>query len=128
MRPSRASHYNRNPDNLPSRRYQKDTFLSGLAYDFSRLATRRLYGRFNFRRLPHLVIYAGTLGNLGESHIVQGTTLLFRERLYLSSTALAKQGDVTLICWCTPQPCHIEVIRRSVEYLNAIESGPSTPA
>src|SRR5262245_40447201 len=67
MRPSRASHYNRNPDNLPSRRYQKDTFLSGLAYDFSRLATRRLYGRFNFRRLPHLVIYAGTLGNLGES-------------------------------------------------------------
>src|SRR5262245_22610615 len=42
--------------------------------------------------------------------------------------ALAKQGDVTLICWCTPQPCHIEVIRRSVEYLNAIESGPSTPA
>jgi hypothetical protein len=30
---------------------------------------------------------------------------------------LAKQGDLTLICWCSPNPCHGDIIARAVEYL-----------
>ncbi len=40
---------------------------------------------------------------------------------------LARQGDVTLVCWCAPElSCHATVIERSVEYLNsanAVERG-----
>jgi hypothetical protein len=39
---------------------------------------------------------------------------------------LARQGDVTLVCWRTPELCHATVIERSVEYLNstgAVEKG-----
>ena len=32
---------------------------------------------------------------------------------------LARQGDVTLVCWCAPELCHATVIERSVEYLNS---------
>jgi hypothetical protein len=34
---------------------------------------------------------------------------------------LAKQGDLTLICWCVPKPCHGRVVRRALEYLNSID-------
>jgi len=29
---------------------------------------------------------------------------------------LAREGDVTLICWCAPHRCHAEVIRDYVEH------------
>jgi hypothetical protein len=32
---------------------------------------------------------------------------------------LARQGDVTLVCWCVPELCHATVIERSVEFLNS---------
>jgi hypothetical protein len=31
---------------------------------------------------------------------------------------LAKAGDLILSCWCAPQPCHAEIIRASIEYVN----------
>jgi hypothetical protein len=34
---------------------------------------------------------------------------------------MAKQGEVTLICWCAPEPCHGDMVRRSVEWLNSDE-------
>ena len=39
---------------------------------------------------------------------------------------LARRGDVTLVCWCSPELCHATVIERSVEFLNstgAVEKG-----
>lgn len=30
---------------------------------------------------------------------------------------LAKQGDVTLVCWCKPRACHADVIKAAVEWL-----------
>jgi hypothetical protein len=33
---------------------------------------------------------------------------------------LAKQGDLTLICWCVPKSCHGQVVRSAVAYLNSI--------
>jgi len=30
---------------------------------------------------------------------------------------LAEQGEVRLICWCSPKPCHGDVIRRCVEWM-----------
>jgi hypothetical protein len=33
---------------------------------------------------------------------------------------LARQGDLTLICWCFPKSCRGDVGRRAVEYLNSI--------
>ena len=34
---------------------------------------------------------------------------------------MAKQGEVTLICWRPPEPCHGDMVRRSVEWLNSDE-------
>jgi len=28
---------------------------------------------------------------------------------------LAKQGDLTLICWCFPESCHGDIVKRSIE-------------
>lgn len=33
---------------------------------------------------------------------------------------LAKQGDLTLICWCFPKPCHGSILIRAIEWLNSI--------
>ena len=33
---------------------------------------------------------------------------------------LAKQGDLTLICWCFPKPCHGAILIRAIEWLNLI--------
>ena len=32
---------------------------------------------------------------------------------------LAKQGDLTLICWCFPKPCHGDILICAIEYLNS---------
>ena len=34
---------------------------------------------------------------------------------------MAKQAELTLICWCAPEPCHGDMVRRSVEWLNSDE-------
>ena len=36
--------------------------------------------------------------------------------------ALAQQGDLVLVCWCAPEPCHGDVIQRVVEHLVARRS------
>jgi hypothetical protein len=38
---------------------------------------------------------------------------------------LAKRGDLTLICWCSPKPCHGSIVRRSIEWLNSDEGAYS---
>ena len=32
--------------------------------------------------------------------------------------ALAQSGDLTLVCWCAPLPCHGDVIKAAIERLN----------
>ena len=34
---------------------------------------------------------------------------------------LAKESDLTLICWCAPEPCHGGIVKRSIEWLNSDE-------
>jgi len=34
---------------------------------------------------------------------------------------MAERGDPTLISWCAPEPCHGDMVRRSVEWLNSGE-------
>lgn len=34
---------------------------------------------------------------------------------------LSRQGDLTLICWCSPKSCHGDVVKRAVEYLSSID-------
>lgn len=29
--------------------------------------------------------------------------------------ALARQGDLTLVCWCAPKPCHADVLKTLIE-------------
>jgi hypothetical protein len=58
---------------------------------------------------------------LWERMVEQGGVYAELKRL----ARLAKQGDLTLICWCK-QPdrqiaCHGDVIKRAVEYLNSID-------
>ena len=31
---------------------------------------------------------------------------------------LAEVGDLTLVCWCAPLPCHGDVIKNAIEWLN----------
>ena len=31
--------------------------------------------------------------------------------------ALAMQGDLVLVCWCAPEPCHGDIVKRVVEHL-----------
>lgn len=38
-------------------------------------------------------------------------------------TRTARNGDLTLVCWCHPEPCHANVLRACVEYLLQTESG-----
>jgi len=50
--------------------------------------------------------------------------ILERGELYAELKRLAemaKHGDLTLICWCAPEPCHGDMVRRSVEWLNSAE-------
>lgn len=28
---------------------------------------------------------------------------------------LARQGDLTLVCWCAPKPCHADVLKTLIE-------------
>lgn len=30
-------------------------------------------------------------------------------------TEQAQQGDITLVCWCAPLPCHADVIKAKIE-------------
>ncbi len=34
---------------------------------------------------------------------------------------LAKAGDLTLGCWCHPQPCHGDFLREAIEAINAVD-------
>lgn len=30
---------------------------------------------------------------------------------------LAAHGDIALLCWCAPKPCHAEIVKRAVEWM-----------
>jgi hypothetical protein len=30
---------------------------------------------------------------------------------------LSKRGDLTLVCWCSPLPCHAEIIRNAIMWM-----------
>jgi len=32
--------------------------------------------------------------------------------------ALARKGDLCLICWCAPKACHADIIKRTIEAIN----------
>ena len=36
---------------------------------------------------------------------------------------IARTGDLTLVCWCHPEPCHADVLRACLEYLLQTEAG-----
>jgi hypothetical protein len=38
---------------------------------------------------------------------------------------VAKQGDLTLICWCSPEQCHGDIVKRSIEWLNSDGGAPN---
>jgi Domain of unknown function (DUF4326) len=69
----------------------------------------RQYGRQEAIRLYRLWLWA----RIKE----QGEVYAELKRL----AELAKQGDLTLICWCAPEPCHGAMVRRSIEWLNSGE-------
>lgn len=35
--------------------------------------------------------------------------------------ALAKHGDITLVCWCAPKRCHADLVKSAVEWMHSIE-------
>jgi hypothetical protein len=69
----------------------------------------REYGRQEAIRLYRLWLWA----RIKE----QGEVYAELKRL----AELAKQGDLTLICWCAPEPYHGAMVRRSIEWLNSGE-------
>jgi hypothetical protein len=30
---------------------------------------------------------------------------------------LSKRGDLTLVCWCSPLPCHAEILRNAIMWM-----------
>lgn len=36
-----------------------------------------------------------------------------------------RDGELTLICWCAPLPCHADVIKRCLEWMAQNEDAPS---
>lgn len=50
-----------------------------------------------------------------KSQLRDSQTPAALEILRLSQTALEEQ--VTLLCWCTPAPCHGDIVREAVEKL-----------
>lgn len=41
----------------------------------------------------------------------------------LNLTRIARTGNLTLVCWCHPEPCHADVLRACVEYLLGEKTG-----
>ena len=52
---------------------------------------------------------------LWERILEQGEVYAELKRL----ARLAKQDDLTLICWCFPKPCHGRILIRAIEWLNS---------
>lgn len=48
-------------------------------------------------------------------HLRSETGAVYGELLRLKR--LAKQGDLTLICWCEPAPCHANIIKSCLEWM-----------
>jgi hypothetical protein len=48
--------------------------------------------------------------NLQPSAAYGGTVRKEMDRL----TELAKNGDLVLLCWCAPEPCHADIIARVI--------------
>jgi hypothetical protein len=84
------------------------------------------------RAMPHMNLAGSVLGNKCKGKTRQQRIANYRiwlwQQIKLGNevyaelqriAALAKQGDINLICWCTPNPCHIDVIIRAVEWLNS---------
>lgn len=38
-----------------------------------------------------------------------------QSRMFASLLRIARRGDLTLICWCHPEPCHSDVIKARLE-------------
>ena len=37
---------------------------------------------------------------------------------------IALKGDLTLVCWCAPQPCHGDVVKAYIEWFNENRTKP----
>ncbi len=48
-----------------------------------------------------------------------------KNEVYLELRRIAEltaHGDIALLCWCAPKPCHAEIVKRAVEWMCSIES------
>ncbi len=46
-----------------------------------------------------------------------------RGEVYAELTRLAesaRRGDLTLLCWCAPKPCHGDIVKRAIEWARSI--------
>lgn len=48
-------------------------------------------------------------------HIRHGAGDVYEEVMRLKN--LAAQGDLTLVCWCAPLPCHGTIIAKAIQWL-----------
>jgi uncharacterized protein DUF4326 len=84
------------------------------------------------REMPYLGLAGSVLGNRCGGRTREERIANFRRDLWgkmkrrekeyweLKRIAeLALHEDIILICWCAPKPCHAEVIRDAVEFLNS---------
>lgn len=39
---------------------------------------------------------------------------------------LAAHGDIVLLCWCAPNPCHADIVKRAVDWVDSAESAAHT--
>lgn len=99
------------------------------------IKNRRKYsgsGIYVGREMPYLNLAGSTLGNRCKGNTRQQRISNYRAWLWeqiklrnevyaelVRIARLARRRDVTLICWCDPEPCHATVIARAIEWLIA---------
>jgi len=50
------------------------------------------------------------------------------QKFYIAVHELAEQarkGELILICWCAPKPCHGDIIKDFIQYLNEMGKEPN---
>lgn len=98
------------------------------------VANRRYYATVGNERIPTR-FYVGRPSPLGNQYKIgrdgdrAGVIALYARwldwalkdpesgaaKLYARLLATARRGDLTLICWCAPEPCHADVLKERLD-------------
>ena len=70
----------------------------------------------NNSREDVIELYRGYLNRARQRYVMTGDPSIWEDVKRLAK--IAREKDVVLLCWCAPQPCHGDVIKSAIKWLN----------